>query len=310
MRPELPVANPEGTDAEMLEGLRRATFEFFRNEVNPQTGLIADKTQPGCPSSIAAVGMALSVYLVAIERDLHSRAEAIDRTLKVLRFFESSQQAPEADATGYKVFYYHFLDIETGRRAWQCELSTVDTAILLAGILTAASYFTGKSDKEGEIRELAESLYRSVDWQWALNGGTTITHGWKPESGFIAHRWDTGYSEALILYAPALGSPTFAIDSQGYKEWIATFEWKKVYDIQYLYAGPLFIHQMSHLWVDFRGVHDDVNREKGLDYFENSRRATYIHRQYGIENPLAFAHYSEYGWGLTASDGPGLRFSM
>ena len=305
MRPRLPVLNAEGTDAEMLEGLRRETFEFFRNEVNPRTGLIVDKTQPGSPASIAAVGMALSVYVVAIERDLLSRAEAIDRTLTLLRFFDSSHQGPEADATGYKGFYYHFLDMQTGRRAWQCELSTVDTAILLAGILTAASYFAGKSDEEGEIRALAESLYRRVDWQWALNGGTTVTHGWKPESGFIPHRWDTGYSEALILYALALGSPTFAIDAQGYKEWIATFEWKKVYDIEYLYAGPLFIHQMSHLWVDFRGIHDDFNREKGIDYFENTRRATYIQRQYGIENPLGFAHYSEYGWGLTASDGPG-----
>ena len=228
-----------------------------------------------------------------------SRAEAIARTLTLLRFFQSSHQGPEADATGYKGFYYHFLDMQTGRRVGQCELSTVDTAILLAGVLTAASYFTGKNDEEGEIRELAGSLYRRVDWQWALNGGTTISHGWKPESGFLPHRWDTGYSEALILYALALGSPTFPIDPQGYKEWISTFEWKKVYGMEYLYAGPLFIHQMSHLWVDFRGIHDDFNREKGIDYFENTRRATYIHRQYGIENPLGFAHYTN-----TAGDSP------
>jgi hypothetical protein len=305
MRPQLPVSNPQGTDAEMLEGLRRATFEFFRNEVNSRTGLIADKTQPGSPSSIAAVGMALSVYVLAAERELLSRTEIIDRILTLLRFFQFSHQGPEADATGYKGFYYHFLDIETGRRAWKCELSTIDTAILLAGVLTAAAYFAGKSDEENEIRELAESLYRRVDWQWALNEGTTICHGWKPESGFLPYRWDTGYSEALILYALALGSPTSPIDRQGYKEWISTFTWKRVYDIEYLYAGPLFIHQMSHLWVDFRGIHDDFNRKKGIDYFENSRRATYVQRQYGIENPLGFDHYNEYGWGLTASDGPG-----
>src|ERR1700722_13312713 len=160
----LPVANPEGTDAEMLEGLRRATFEYFRNEINSRTGLTADKTQPGSPSSIASVGMALSVYVVAVERELLSRAEAIEKTLRVLRFLASSKQGPEADATGYKGFYYHFLDMETGRRAGQCELSTVDTAILLAGVLTAASYFVGRTAEEGEIRELAESLYRRVDW--------------------------------------------------------------------------------------------------------------------------------------------------
>jgi hypothetical protein len=305
VRPQLPVSNPEGTDAEMLEGLRCAAFNYFHSQVNPRTGLIADKTQPGSPSSIAAVGMALSVYVMAIERELLSRSEAIDRTLTLLKFFRSSHQGPEVDATGYKGFYYHFLDMQTGRRALQCELSTIDTAILLAGVLTAASYFSGESNEEVEIRELAESLYKRVDWQWALDGGTTVCHGWKPELGFLPYRWDTGYSEALILYALALGSPTFPVDPQGYQEWVSTFEWRKVYDVEYLYAGPLFIHQMSHLWLDFRGIQDDFNRKKGIDYFENSRRATYVHRQYGIENPLGFADYHEYGWGLTASDGPG-----
>src|SRR6202161_3423750 len=145
-----PVTSPEGTDSEMLDRLRRETFEYFRCEANSANGLVPDKTQPGSPSSIAAVGMGLSVYIVAVERELLSRAEAIERTLTLLRFFHSSHQGPEADATGYKGFYYHFLDIETGRRAWQCELSTVDTAILLAGVLMAASYFTGKSGEEDE----------------------------------------------------------------------------------------------------------------------------------------------------------------
>ncbi len=305
MNGSLPVSNPEGTDSEMLDRLRRETFDFFRKEANPVTGLIPDKTQPGSPSSIAAVGMALSVYVVAAERGLLSRAEAVDRTLMLLRFFYSSPQGPEPDAIGYKGFYYHFLDMQTGRRAWQCELSTIDSAIFIAGVLTAASYFTGKSDRESEIRELADVLYRRVDWQWALNNGTTICHGWKPESGFLPYRWDTGYSEALILYALALGSPTFPIDPKGYTDWTSTFEWKKIYDIEHLYAGPLFIHQMSHLWLDFRGIHDDFNRKTGIDYFENSRRATHVQRQYGIENPKGFSHYHKYGWGLTASDGPG-----
>jgi hypothetical protein len=301
----LPVSNPQGTDSEMLDRLRRETFDYFRHEVNLVKGLIRDKTQPGSSSSIAAVGMGLSVYIVAVERELISRIEAIDRTLTLLRFFHSSHQGPEPDATGYKGFYYHFIDMQTGRRAWQCELSTIDTAIFIAGVLTAASYFTGQDEAESEIRELAEILYRRIDWQWALNNGTTISHGWKPESGFLPYRWDTGYSEALILYALALGSPTFPIGPEGYREWTSTFEWKKLYDIEHLYAGPLFIHQMSHLWLDFRGIHDDFNRKVGIDYSENSRRATYVHRQYGIENPLGFSHYHKYGWGLTASDGPG-----
>jgi hypothetical protein len=300
-----PISNPIGTDAEMLDRLRRQTFDFFRNEFNPQNGLIVDKTQPGSPASIAAVGMGLSVYIVGIERGLLPRAEAIDRTLTVLRFFHASQQGSEADATGYKGFYYHFLDMKSGRRAWQCELSTIDTAIFIAGVLTVASYFTGATEPEAEIRKLADTLYRRVDWQWALNNGTTICHGWTPETGFLPFRWDTSYSEAHILYVLALGSPTFPIDPQGYTEWTSTFLWKKVYDVQYLYAGPLFIHQMSHLWLDFRGIYDDFNTKHGIDYFENSRRAAYVHRQYAIENPLGFSHYHKLNWGLTASDGPG-----
>jgi hypothetical protein len=301
----LPNLNPQATESELLDNLRRAIVDYYRNESNPQNGLIADRNEPGSPSSIAAVGIGLSVYIVAVERGMLSRTDAVDRTLALLRFLDSSHQGPEPNATGYKGFYYHFLDMQTGRRAIECELSTVDTAIMMAGILTAASYFTANNEKEIELRKLADSLYRRVDWQWALNEGATMSHGWKPESGFLPYRWDTGYSEAIILYALALGSPTFPIDPQGYREWISTFEWKKVYDIEYLYAGPLFIHQMSHLWLDFRGIHDDFNRKVGIDYFENSRRATLIHRQYGIENPLKFAHYSEYCWGLTASDGPG-----
>lgn len=301
----LPNLNPQATESELLANLRRAIVDYYRNESSPQNGLIADRNEPGSPSSIAAVGMGLSVYIVAVERGILSRTDAVERTLALLRFLHSSHQGPEPNSTGYKGFYYHFLDMQTGRRAIECELSTVDTAIMMAGILTAAAYFTAETEKEIELRKLAEILYRRVDWQWALDEGTTVSHGWKPESGFLPYRWDTGYSEAIILYALALGSPTFPIDPQGYKEWISTFEWKKVYDIEYLYAGPLFIHQMSHLWLDFRGIHDDFNRRAGIDYFENSRRATLIHRQYGIENPLKFAHYSEYGWGLTASDGPG-----
>jgi hypothetical protein len=300
-----PLPIPEETDAQMLDHLRRQTFDYFRHEVNPRNGLVADKTQPGSPSSIAAVGMGLSVYIVAAERGLLPRAQAIHRTLTVLRFFRSSHQGPESDATGYKGFYYHFLDMHTGRRAWQSELSTVDTAILMAGVLTVATYFDGTSEGESEIRELAEILYRRVDWKWALNHGKTICHGWTPESGFLSFRWDMGYTEAHILYTLAMGSPTYAIDPTGYREWTATFETKKIYDIEHLYAGPLFIHQMSHLWLDFRGIQDDFNRKTGIDYFENSRRATYIQRQYGIENPLGFSHYHEYGWGFTASDGPG-----
>jgi hypothetical protein len=302
---QLPVLNPQGTDAEMLGGLLAETFEYFTKEINPLNGLIADKTQPGSPSSIAAVGMGLSVYIAGVERGLIPRREVIQKTLTLLRFFFAGPQGEERDAMGYKGFYYHFLDMQTGRRAWACELSTIDTTFFIAGVLHAAAYFGGENPAEAEIRQLAESLYNRIDWVWALNGGTTVCHGWKPESGFLPYHWDCRYSEALLLYILALGSPTFPIGEEGYRSWTATFEWKEAYGMGYIYAGPLFIHQLSHIWVDFRGVHDDVNRKTGIDYFENSRRATHIQQRYAIENPAAFAHYGRNNWGFTASDGPG-----
>jgi hypothetical protein len=234
-----------------------------------------------------------------------TRAQAVKRTLTVLKFLHKSHQGTEADATGYKGFYYHFLDMETGKRAWKCELSTIDTAILLAGILTARYYYTAENKSEIEIRKYADELYARVDWQWALNGKDSISHGWKPGSGFLRSCWDQKYSEAHLIYIMALGSPTYPVSPSIYKKWIATFEWKKIYNTECIYAGPLFIHQMSQIWLDCKGIYDDLNRKIGIDYFENSRRATQIQQQYAIENPLGFPHYGENGWGFTASDGPG-----
>ncbi len=303
----LPVTDPQGTDEDMLDKLQRETFDYFLNEVNPVTGLVADKTEPGFPSSIAVTGMAITTYIVGVEIKLLPRKKAIERILKILRFFYDSQQGKQASATGYKGFYYHFLKMNNGEREWNCELSTIDTSLFIAGALCAAGYFKRKNREEAEIRDLADKLYRRIDWQWAMNNGDTICHGWKPRSGFLPYRWDENYSEAIIMYILALGSPTFPIKPGSYKKWTDTFNVTKVYNSSYLYAGPLFIHQFSHMWIDFRGIHDAFNKKAGFDYFENSRRATYIHRQYAIENKLHFEHYGKYCWGLTASDGPGKK---
>jgi hypothetical protein len=290
-------------DAE-LESLQRDTFSYFLNETNLQNGLVLDKTAPDWPASIAATGLALAVYPVAIERGFITRAAAIDRVLATLRFFWNSPQGPEPDATGYRGFYYHFLDMQTGRRAWQCELSTVDSAILFAGVLTARAYFDADAPEEREIRTLADALYRRADWSWAQNGGATVTHGWKPESGFLQYRWE-GYDEALVLYVLGLGSPTHPLPEESYAAWASTYEWKTSYGYDYLYAGPLFTHQISHVWIDFRGIQDAFMRDKGIDYFENTRRATLVQREYAIDNPLEFAGYGKDCWGITACDGPG-----
>ncbi len=287
-----------------LDKLQRDTFDYFLKETNLLNGLVIDKTEEDWPASIAATGLALACYPVSVERGFMSRAAAVERTLTTLRFFWNSPQGPEPDATGYKGFYYHFLDMKTGRRVWQCELSTVDTAFLLAGGLTAGIYFDADTTDEREIRNLSKSLYLRADWQWAQNLGTTVTHGWRPESGFLKYRWE-GYDEAMLLYMLGLGSPTYPLPKESYTAWASTYKWEHNYGQEYLYAGPLFTHQLSHVWIDFRGIQDSFMREKGIDYFENSRRATYAQQQYAINNPLKFKDYGPHCWGITASEGPG-----
>lgn len=289
---------------QQLQRLQKSAFAYFQHETNPLNGLVVDKTAPSWPASIAATGLALASYPVAVERGLMAKEQAIERTLATLRFFWSSPQGPEPDATGYHGFYYHFLDMHTGRRAWQCELSTVDTGFLLAGMLTAAAYFDDESPDQREIRSLADDLYLRVDWLWAQTAQQTLCHGWKPESGFLPYHWQ-GYDEATLMYTLALGSPTYPLPASAYHAWCSTYEWKRCYDIEYLFAGPLFIHQLSHIWIDFRGIRDQHMRDRDSDYFENSRRATQVHQRYAIENPLGFTGYGEHCWGITASEGPG-----
>jgi hypothetical protein len=291
-------------ESRVIDDIQRGAFDYFLKETNPANGLVRDKTCPDWPASIAATGLGLTVWPIGVERGFMARSEAAERSLAALRFFWNGEQSPRPGATGYKGFYYHFLDMQTGARVWNCELSTVDSALLLGGMLTAASYFDRGTPAEREIRELADRLYARADWQWAQDGGATVTHGWTPEAGFLPYRWE-GYDEALLLYFLGLGSPTHPLPPESYRAWTSTYEWKRVYDIEYLYAGPLFTHQLSHVWVDFRGIQDEFMRGHAIDYFENSRRATLAQQQHGIRNPGGFAHYGELCWGITASEGPG-----
>jgi hypothetical protein len=292
--------------AAMLERLQRHSFDYFVHESNRANGLVLDKTSADWPASIAAMGMALTAYPVGVARGFIGRAHAAERVLTTLRFLAESEQSEAADATGYRGFYYHFLDMASGRRAWRSELSSIDTALLIAGVLAAAAYFDGATADETRIRELARLLYERIDWTWMLAGGDTLCHGWGPENGFLAYRWE-GYDEALILYLLALGSPTSPIASASYDAWCRSYEWREIYGIELLYAGPLFTHQLSHIWCDFRGIRDRFMRAHDSDYFENSRRATLVQQQYAIRNPGAFKHFGAHCWGVTASDGPGFQ---
>jgi hypothetical protein len=297
------AAAPQASDDALLDRLQRAAFDYFLQNANPRNGLVADTTRGGAPASIAVVGFALSAYPVGVEHGWMTRDDAVGRTLAALRFFMASDQSGSADATGFHGFYFHFLDMEGGKRMWRSEVSLIDTAFLIAGVLTAAVYFDAATAAEIELRQLADALYRRVDWRWAQPDGCAVVHGWKPECGFLNYGWE-GYSEAILMYVLGLGSPTHALTAQSFRAWTVTYQWENLYGHDFLYAGPLFIHQFSHAWIDFRGIRDAFMREKGCDYFENSRRATYVQREYAIRNPHCFADYGTVCWGLSAGDGP------
>ncbi|MFL5327578.1 MAG: glucoamylase family protein [Gemmataceae bacterium] len=284
--------------------LQVTTVLYYLHETNPDNGLVRDKTDVRAPASIAAVGMALATIPVVIERGVLYRDFAAKATRRRLKALIDLPQGPEANASGHKGFFYHFLDIETGRRVWECELSTIDSAFLFAGALTCATYFDRDTKDESEIRQLANALYERVDWNWARDGGPTLTHGWRPETGFIPHRWE-GYDEGLLLYILGLGSPTYPLPAESFPAYTASYQWKRIYDWDLLHSGPLFTHQLSHMWIDFKGIRDPFMGARDCDYFENSRRATYVQQRYAIENPMQFVGYGKYCWGFTACDGPG-----
>ncbi len=287
----------------MIDTLQRAAFDYFLEQYSHENGLIADTSKEGSPVSIAVVGLALSSYPIAVDHGWISREDAVERSLAALRFFKQSDQSGKPDSTGHKGFYFHFLDQQTGKRVWQCELSMIDTTMLIAGALTAAMYFDSEVAHERELRDIADMLYRRIDWRWAQDGADTINQGWKPESGFLNYGWE-GYSEAIILYALALGSPTHPVSNACYRAWTLTYQWENLYNFDYLYAGPLFVHQFSHAWFDLRGIRDPFMREKDSDYFENSRRAVCIQREYCRINPLGHTGFDDDCWGLSACDGP------
>ena len=294
-----------------LDTVSRRTFDFFWETTNPRNGLTPDRWPTKSFSSIAAVGFALTAYPIGVERGWVSRDAARDRVLTTLRFFWTAPQGDgSSGVTGSHGFFYHFLDIDTGLRFGRVELSTIDTSLLLGGILTCRDYFDRSDPGETELRALADSIYARVDWQWARDNNVVVTMGWRPEPapdenqrGFIKSNW-VGYDEAMILYVLALGSPTHAIDPAAWTEWTSTYKWDRFGGQDYVQFAPLFGYQYSHVWIDFRGIQDAYMRGRGIDYFENSRRATLGHRAYAVANPSAWRGYDASTWGLTASDGP------
>jgi len=290
----------------LFDDIAERTFKFFWETTNPANGLTPDRWPTRDFASIAAVGFALTAYPIGVSRGWVSRAAAAERTLTTLRFFWN---APQGDAehgmSGHRGFFYHFLDLKQGRRYRNCELSSVDTTLLLGGMLFAAEWFDGDNPAETEIRDLADKIYARVDWTWMQVRSPLICMGWHPEGGFIPSDW-RGLNEGALVYILALGAPEHRVAPEAWTAWTASYanSWRGEGGTRFLAFAPHFGHQYSHIWVDFRGIRDAVMREAGFDYFENSRRATYAQRAYAIANPMGWDGYSADVWGLTACDGP------
>lgn len=299
---------PSAQQQAMVDDLERRTFRWFWDSADPKTGLIPDHFPGKSFSSVAAVGFGLTAYGIGVERGYVTRAQAVDRTLATLHFFKDAPESDDEDnAAGYHGFFYHFLDMKTGNRDNRSvELSSVDTTLLLGGVLFAQSYYDRDTPKEKEIRQLADQIYRRVDWTWMQARSPLISMGWTPGGKFIKADW-TGYCEGMLVYVLALGSPTHPVAPDAWKAWTSTNDltWGNFQGQTFLTFAPMFGHQFSQAWIDFRGIRDDWNRKHDLDYFENSRRAAIAQRNYAIANP---GHWTGYGpniWGLTASNGPG-----
>jgi hypothetical protein len=288
-----PVLGPDPTspslrDDPLLEDLERANFRFFWEQANPDTGLVRDRFNVRQPdkselASIAATGFGLTALCIGENRHYISRSESQRRVLDTLRFLW--KKLPH-----HRGFFYHWANVNTGQRIWDSEVSSVDTAILLCGILTCRQHFA-----HPEIYELASAIYNRVDWNWLSEDTPVLPHGWTPESGFLQYRWDD-YSEMMMMYLLGLGSDTHPLPAKAWNSWRrSTFEYN---GIRYIGSfAPLFIHQYSQAWFDFRG-----KRDRYADYFRNSIVATDVHRRFCLDLAKQFPDYGDDLWGITASD--------
>jgi hypothetical protein len=270
-----------------LDELEHACFQFFWDEVNPATGLVKDRSQATGPdsrnvASIAATGFGLTALCIAHRRGWQEPSAIRERVATTLRFVES--RVPQAHG-----FFCHFLNIQNGERVLQSEVSSIDSAIFICGALTCAAYFADE-----EIRTLADRIYQRMDWNWLLHGDKTLAMGWTPEHGFIHSRWDS-YSELMMVYLLGLGSSA-AISKPTWDAW--TRPYFEFNGVRYIGSyAPLFVHQYSHAWFDFRSKRDNY-----ADYFTNSVVATKVHKLWCLELAREFPDYTEDLWGITASD--------
>ncbi|MBE0538587.1 MAG: Tat pathway signal protein [Ignavibacterium sp.] len=307
---EYPLSNDEII---LLDSIQHRTFLFFIEESNPQNGLVKDRSADWAPASIAAIGFALPSYAVGVERNWISRNEAAEITLNTLVFFLNSVQSADTNSTGYQGFYYHFLRMKSGTREWRCELSSIDTGLLMMGIIFSRNYFNKENEVENKIRSNAAELLTRLNWKFFKmppfnQYANSISMGWTPEDGLHDMGW-IGYNEAIFLYILAAGTEMSDVDDS-YNSWLASYDWRTPYpNLSHVAFPPLFGHQFAHTFIDFRGLADKYMKKKGIDYFENSRRATLVQRLYAIDNPHNWIGYDSLCWGISASDGPTEKYN-
>ncbi len=274
-------------DQEFLSKIEKDTLQYFVRFSDKLTGLTKDSSRSGAPSSVAATGFALAAYAIGGSRGWLAQDYAYTRILTTLQTLRHKAAHQEG-------FFYHFLDPRTGKRVWNSEASSIDTALAVAGALLAAQYYPGT-----EIEKLAHELYDRVNWKWMMNGSDFLCMGWTPESKFLPYYWDS-YNELMILVALAIGSSTFPVPPGAWERWLRPAGDYNGRKIVFSSCGSLFTYQFSHAYIDFRGLDD-----QGIDFFENSREATLANREYSISFSDQRKGYSESSWGLTASVGPG-----
>jgi hypothetical protein len=286
--------SPRLDDTFILNEYARRSFRYFVEQSDPVTGLVFDRASAdgsvpgGRVASVAATGFGLTALCLGVERGWITPADARERVMSVLRFL--NRVAPQVHG-----FYLHFMEPSTGEPRLHSEFSSIDTALLLAGVLTAGQYFSGHR----EVGALAQQIYDRTDFTWMLAGNPTLlSHGYRPGQGFLPYRWDK-YNEASVLYLLAIGSNTHAIPSGSWYTWKRPRVRYK--DWSFISGGPLFTHQFSHAWVDFRDIHD----ARGMNFFRNSIVATYAHRDFCLSLRDRFANFGPDLWGITASDSPG-----
>jgi hypothetical protein len=290
-----------------LDYIQAQTFHYFWDEANPRNGLVRDRSTSTSPCSVAAVGFGLSAINIAIERGWVKRAQGADRVLTALRTLKNLPQGDDARAcAGSHGWFYHFLDMNTGLRHGDCEVSSIDTALLLMGAIDAAQFFNHPTNAtETEIRASTTALLARVDWSFMIRSNEQVlSMEWRPEKGYGPGRWQ-GYNEASCLYLLALGVCNDGrFSNKLWDSWTAAYGWSDHEGEGFVTCPSLFTHQYSQVWIDFRGIRDSYMRAKGSDYFQNSRRATLAQREYALANRLQHPNFSANEWGFTACDGP------